>query len=298
MYQKWLEAFHFVATEGSFTGAARKLNVGQPTISTHVSNLEGRFGVELFHRKGRTIRLTPAGQMLYDITHDLYGHEQEAIAFLNTVKNLEFGEIKFSAVGPYDVMELLAALRERRPGIKCTVRLAVIDEVLEDLEGFNADIGIVGRDCASETIHSVFYNRHKIFVVVNRAHRLAARQSIRMKELAGEPMIMRMASSTTQEAFDNAAAAAGVAVEPAFEIESREGLREAIVRGLGIGVISETEFAPHPELHALVVSDAQMYTRAYIACLKARRNRPLIREFLALAQSLVDKRALMDKPGH
>ncbi len=290
MYQKWLEAFHFVATEGSFTGAARKLNVGQPTISTHVGNLAGRFGVELFHRRGRTIRLTSAGQMLYDITHDLYGHEQEAIAFLNTVKNLEFGEIKFSAVGPYDVMELLAALRERRPGIKCTVRLAVIDEVLDDLEEFNADIGIVGRDSASETIHSVFYNKHKIFVVVNRAHRLATRQTIRMNELAGEPMIVRMASSTTQEAFDNAAAAAGVTVEPAFEIESREGLREAIVRGLGIGVISETEFAPHPQLHPLMVSGAEMYTRAYIACLKARRNRPLIREFLTLATSLVENR--------
>ena len=69
-----------------------------------------------------------------------------------------------------------------------------------------------------------------------------------------------------------------------------EGLREAIVRGLGIGVISETEFAPHPQLHPLMVSGAEMYTRAYIACLKARRNRPLIREFLTLATSLVENR--------
>jgi aminoethylphosphonate catabolism LysR family transcriptional regulator len=290
MYQKWLEAFHQVATEGSFTGAARKLNVGQPTISSHVSNLEGRFGVELFHRKGRTILLTPAGKMLYDITHDLYGHEQEAIAFLNAVKNLEFGELNFSAVGPYDVMELLAALRESRPGIKCTVRLALIHEVLDDLEGFRADIGFTGRDCASETIHSVFYNQHRVFVVVNRAHRLASRNNIEMRDLAGEPMIIRQSSSTTQEAFDSAAEEAGILVEPVFEIESREGLREAIVRGLGIGVISETEFAPHPDLHALMVSDAEMYTNAYIACLKARRNRPLIQEFLNLATSVVEKR--------
>ena len=290
MYQKWLEAFHQVATEGSFTAAARKLNVGQPTISSHVSNLEGRFGVELFHRKGRTIQLTPAGRMLYDITHDLYGHEQEAIAFLNAVKNLEFGELNFSAVGPYDVMELLAAFRERRPGIKCSVRLALIDEVLDDLEGFGADIGIIGRDCTSQTIHSVFYNQHKIFVVVNRAHRLSARRTIRMKDLAGEPMIIRSSSSTTQAAFDHAAVAADVEIEPVFEIESREGLREAIVRGLGIGVISQTEFAPHPELSPLMVTDAEMFTRAYIVCLKARRNRPLIREFLGLASSVIDAR--------
>lgn len=290
MYQKWLEAFHHVATEGSFTGAARKLNVGQPTISSHVANLEGRFGVELFHRKGRAIHLTSTGQSLYGITHDLYGHEQEAIAFLNTVKNLDVGELNFSAVGPYDVMELLAAWREKRPGIGCSVRLGLIEEVLQDLEDFRADIGLVGRDCASDTVHSVFYNRHRIYVVVNRKHRLASRRSIRMKELAGEEMIIRTASSTTQEAFDIAAAKKGVAVKAAFEIESREGLREAIVRGLGIGVISETEFAPHSELKTLSVTDAEMFTRAYIACLKARRNRPLIREFLNLAESVVEKR--------
>lgn len=291
MYQKWLEAFHHVATEGSFTGAAQRLNVGQPTISSHVGNLEGRFGVELFHRKGRSITLTPAGRMLYDITHDLYGHEQEAIAFLNTVKTLEHGELNFSAVGPYDIMELLAALRQRRPGVKCSVRIAVIDEVLEDLEAFRADIGVVGRDSSSETIHSEFYNQHKVYVVVNRTHRLAGRQEVRMKELSGEPMIVRMSSSTTQEAFDKAAAKAGVQVDPVFTIESREGLREAIIRGLGIGVISETEFAPHPELHAITVTDAKMYTRAYIACLKARRNRPLIRDFLDLAASIFEERA-------
>ncbi|GAB4239488.1 MAG: LysR substrate-binding domain-containing protein [Methyloligellaceae bacterium] len=290
MYQKWLEAFHHVATEGSFTGAARKLNVGQPTISSHVGNLEARFGVELFHRKGRNIQLTSIGKRLYDITHDLYGHEQEALAFLNTVRELEYGELRFSAVGPYDVMELLAALRERRPGIKCNVRLALIEEVIEDVESFRADIGIVGRDPASPTIHSVFYNQHRIFVVVNRKHRLAGRRSIRLEELAGEQMIIRSPSSTTQESFDKAAQAAGISVEPVFEIESREGLREAIVRGLGIGVISETEFAPHPELHALTVSNAELHTRAYIACLKARRNRPLIREFLSLANSLIEQR--------
>lgn len=291
MYQKWLEAFHHVATTGSFTAAARKLNVGQPTISSHVGNLEARFGVELFHRKGRTIRLTSAGQSLYGITHDLYCHEQEAIAFLESVKNLEAGELRFSAVGPHDVMELLAALRERRPGIKYSVRLSLIEEVIADLEEFRADIGVVGRDCDKATIHSMFYDQHRVLVVVNRSHRLADRETVSLKELDGEPMIVRTSSSTTQKAFDTAAEKAGVKVEPVFQIESREGLREAIVRGLGIGVISETEFAPHPNLCPLIVTDAEMFTRAYIACLKVRRNRPLISEALNVANQIVSKRA-------
>lgn len=290
MYQKWLEAFYYVATEGGFTAAARKLNIGQPTVSSHVGNLEGYFGVELFHRMGRNIQLTEVGRKLYDITHDLFGHEQEAVAFLTALKNFEQGELNFSAVGPYDVMELLAAFRDHRPGIKCAVRLTIIDEVIEDLHEFRADIGIVGRDCASETVHSVFYNQHRVLIVVNQAHPLAARRKIQIADLDGEPMIVRKSSSTTQAAFDQAAAEAGVSVVSAFEIESREGLREAIIRGLGVGVISETEFAPHPALSALEVSDAKMFTRAYIACLKARQNRPLISEFFTLAKRLSDSR--------
>ena len=286
MYQKWLEAFYHVAAEGGFTAAARKLNIGQPTVSSHVGNLEGYFGVELFHRMGRSIQLTEVGHKLYDITHDLFGHEQEAIAFLNAVKNFEQGELNFSAVGPYDVMELLAAFRDRRPGIKCAVRLAIIDEVIADLHEFRADIGIVGRDCTSDTIHSVFYNQHRVLIIVNRAHHLAGRETIQIADLAGEPMIIRKSSSTTQAAFDRAALRAGVNVTPVFEIESREGLREAIIRGLGIGVISETEFAAHPDLRSLEVTDAKMFTQAHIACLKARQNRPLISEFFTLAKSI------------
>ena len=159
---------------------------------------------------------------------------------------------------------------------------------MKDLEEFTADIGFVGRDCASAAVHSVFYSRHRIFVVVNRRHRLALRRGIRLEELEGEDMIVRTSSSTTQGAFDRAAAARGVTPEPVFEIESREGLREAVIRGLGIGVISETEFAPHPELRPLLVTDSEMFTRAYITCLKSRRSRPLIRDFLQLAASAAE----------
>ncbi len=73
MYQKWLQAFHRVATEGGFTAAAKALNVGQPTVSTHVKALEDHFGVELFHRRGRNVELTALGSSLLSITQGLYG---------------------------------------------------------------------------------------------------------------------------------------------------------------------------------------------------------------------------------
>ena len=150
---------------------------------------------------------------------------------------------------PYDVKET-----SRGPGAigapasNARFRLGLIEEVLNDLEEFESDIGIVGRDCASDTIHSVFYNRHRIFVVVNRQHRLADRNNIRLKELQDEEMIVRTASSTTQKAFDTAATTRGVTVEPVLRLKAGRACAKRSSRGLGIGVISETEFAPHPDL--------------------------------------------------
>ena len=71
MHQRSLAAFHAVARAGGFTAAAKLLNVGQPTVSTHVRALEDQFKVELFHRRGRTVELTEIGQLLMTITRGM-----------------------------------------------------------------------------------------------------------------------------------------------------------------------------------------------------------------------------------
>ncbi len=290
MYHKWLQAFHYVTKLQSFTEAAKFLDVQQPTISTHVSNLEKHFGVQLLHRRKRKIQLTPEGDNLFGITSDIFGHQQEAISYLKTLKNLGTGELKFCAVRPYDIMELLDALRSKWPGIKCSVRLRTSENIINDLIRFRCDIGIVSREFNNPDIHSLFYRRHKVFVVVNKQHRLANQGHIQLTDLDGEKMIARTASSTTQDVFNHAAAEAGITVEPVFEMESREGVREAIIRNMGIGVISETVFAPHEDIRQLTVDDVDIFTRAYIVCLASRKNRPLIKNVLALARQLVKDR--------
>ncbi len=290
MYHKWLQAFHYVVELGSFTDAAAHLHVGQPTISTHVGTLEKHFGVQLLHRRKRQIQLTPEGENLYAITSDIFGHEQEAIDYLRSLKTLGAGELKFCAVRPYDVMELLVALRKRWPGIKCSVQLRSSESIVDDLKQFHSDIGIVSREFDDPEVHSLFYRRHKVFVVVNRTHRLADRRHVRLADLDGEDMVVRTARSTTQAAFDHAAAEAGITISPVFEMDSREGVREAVIRNMGIGVISETVYAPHDDIRPLAVDDADIFTRAFIVCLASRKNRPLIKDFLGLARGLIAER--------
>ena len=290
MYQKWLEAFHMVAVTGSFTRAAEALNVGQPTVSTHVKALEGHFRVELFHRRGRSVKLTPTGESLFTITRGLHGHQEEAVALLRATRDLETGQLALYAVGPFDVMEVLQVFRHRYPAVTTAVKLGFEDEILEGLRDFDCDVGVVGRPVDDAELCCEFYNRHQVLVIVHADHPLARRRSIRLEELEGCDMVLRPTFSTTRQAFDRAVRKAGVTVRPVMEINSREANREAVLRGFGAGVISETEFAPAPSIRTLRVSDTEMYTRAYLVCLAQRRGRPLIDAFFQTAASIEPRR--------
>lgn len=290
MYHKWLQAFHAVAKEGGFTAAARSLNLGQPTISIHVKALEEQFGVELFHRHGRTVKLTSVGLSLLTITQGLYGHEEEAIQHLRAAQQLEAGELRVGAIGPFDVMELLQHFRHHHPKVNLSVNLGAKADVLSDLMAFETDVGILAEPEDDPRLHQLFYNRYEVVVIVNDDHPWAKRKRLRIRDLVDQPMVLRTEGSTTRTAFEHALEAAGVEIQPVMEINNRDAVREAVIRGLGIGVVSQSEFIPGERLRALHVTDAKMHVDAYVACLAERLNRPLIGAFFAVAQDIIKRR--------
>jgi aminoethylphosphonate catabolism LysR family transcriptional regulator len=291
MYQKWLQAFHTVASEGGFTAAARALNVSQPTISSHVKSLEDHFRVELFLRRGRRIQLTTVGESLLAITQGWYGQEAEAVGFLEAARDFRSGHLNASAVGPYDVMELMEAFHRRHGQLRLSVSLGDARDVRQRVLDFKADVAVLAHEETDPRFHSRFYNRHRVFVIVNAAHPWAGRTAIPMGDLDGQRMVLRTPGSSTRQAFDEARRRAGVGIEVVMEINSREAVREAVIRGLGIGVVSESEFAPHERLRPIPIAGAGFHVPAYVVCLAERRNRPLIKAFFETAEDLIGARA-------
>ena len=290
MYEKWLKAFHMVASQGGFTRAARALNVGQPTISTHIKALEDHFRVELFHRRGRKFELSDAGRKLLTITQGLYGHEAEAASFLRMVGKNERGLLRLGAVGPYEIVEIAHHFRRRYPAIETAVNVASRGEIEARLVNFEVDVGILADDIGGPEYYSLLYDRHPGLVMVPAAHRLARHKTIRIEELRDEAVIFRDPSSATRRAFEGALAKADVKVKPILEINSREAIREAVARGMGIGVVSEREYAPHPAIRALRVRNAAIDISAYVTVLNARRDRPLIQAAIQVAREAIQSR--------
>jgi DNA-binding transcriptional LysR family regulator len=188
-------------------------------------------------------------------------------------------------------MELLQHFRVQHPKVSLNVNLGTKADVLTDLLEFETDVGILAEPATDPRFHQLFYNRYEVLVIVNNEHPWARRKRLRIRELMDQPMVLRTKGSTTRSAFEKAIEVAGVEVQPVMEINNREAVREAVVRGLGIGVVSQSEFIPGERLRALRITDTRMQVDAHVTCLAERLDRPLIGAFFAVAENLIKKRA-------
>ena len=282
-----LRSFNAVSSEGGFTAASRALKIGQPTITHQVKELEAYFGVELFHRRGRRVELTHAGRALFGLTQRMMSLELEAIDLLNALGGFRIGHLRVGAVGPYHVTEMLSAFSERYPDLKLSVTIGNSKAVLESLTEFRTDVAVLAHIEDEPGFYAKPYSRHPVVVFVNADHPWAGRETIAIAELQGQRMVLRETGSTTRRAFEEAIRRAGVTVNPVMEIGSREAVWMAVERGIGIGVVSDIEFIPHPRLRVLRVADAEIFTYAHVVCLSERKDAPVIRAFLEVVERLL-----------
>ena len=280
-----LRAFNAVATHGSYTRAAEVLHLSQPTLSAHVKDLEERYSVKLFERRGRGVVLTGFGQSVLDISQRLFRIETEVEELLISARELVTGQLRVGADSPYHIIPIMAAFQGRYPGIQLSISFGNSEQLLKSLLSSTCDIAVLPNVPGdNRRLSSVPLKPDRLVVFVNQSHAWAKRSSIRLQELKDERMVLRESGSNTRALFVKAMQEMQIPVNNVMEIGSREGVREAVAAGLGVGVVSESEFGCDNRLHALSVSDARLEHVEFVVCLKDRRPMRVIRAFFDLLE--------------
>jgi aminoethylphosphonate catabolism LysR family transcriptional regulator len=287
MNHSQLRAFHAVASNGSFTKAAAVLNVTQPTLSGQVKALEEGYGIKLFERRGRGIEITGLGRALHDVTSRLFTTEAEARQLLTQARGLIGGRLRVGADSPYHVLSVMAAFGRRYPAIERGISFGNSEEVLDALLESQSDVAFVAETARDPRLHAVPVKRDRLVAFVERGHDWSRRRSIKLGDLSGRPVFLREPGSTTRAVFDRAIAQSGIELGEVLVIGSREGVREAVAAGLGVGLVSESEFGHDERLHPLPVRDAKLQVVEYAVCLDQRRDRPVVKAFFELVQELM-----------
>src|SRR3977135_4065075 len=176
MTRTQLRAFHLVAQAGSFSLAARTEGLSQPTLSAQVRALETTYAIDLFDRKGRGVRMTPAGQSLYTITTRLVAAEEEARALFSGGRALTRGHLRVGADSAYHVMPILAELKRRHPGLTFTLKIGNSAAVLDHLTEHGADVAVMAKMISDPRIHSTKLRDDRLVLFVAQDHAWAGRR--------------------------------------------------------------------------------------------------------------------------
>jgi aminoethylphosphonate catabolism LysR family transcriptional regulator len=277
-----MRAFHAVASEGSFTRAAAALHVTQPTLSAQVKSLEETYGVLLFDRRGRRIEPTELGRQLLGVTRRYFSLEAEAEQALAATRGLRGGHLRVGADAPQHVMAELGAFHQRYPGVRLSLSIGNSDEVLHQLLDHRSDVAVIADLAPDPRLLARPLRRDRLIAFVERGHPWAARGAIAMDELLRQRLILREIGSTTRRAFESAIGERGLALGEVLEIGSREGVREAVAAGLGVGIVSAFEFGHDERLRAVTIPGEPIEMLEYVACLVDRHDLRPVRAFLDL----------------
>ncbi|MDX1512440.1 MAG: LysR substrate-binding domain-containing protein [Gammaproteobacteria bacterium] len=283
-----LRAFDMVVRTGSFTAAARALHVSQPAITNHIRALEDYYGVDLFRRRGRGVEPNELGRTLAEVSRQLFTLEEQATDLLQASKALRWGTLRVAADGPYILIPLVAAFRERFPGVRVGLTISNTSGVQDALVHERCDVGIHAHLDEDDRMYVKPLSTYRVIIFVSTVHpwAQAKRRSVPVAELDGAPVILRERGSSTRRLFERACQKARVRPDYVIETTSRETVKEAVAAGLGIGVISEAELRDDPRFWRVMVDGADLEYTECVVCLDRKKNLRLLSEFFGLVDSL------------
>lgn len=241
-----LEVLCAVIDAGSFSGAAVKLGLTQPTVSTHVAAMEKSTGVALIDRRGRKAQPTAAGRMLYSYARKMLSVKEETDRALVMLNELVTGQLVMGGSnipGTYFLPAEIAEFRKLHSGVSVVLRIGDTQEVVDMVESGEVELGVVGRDPGQKNIKALEMWEDELVLVASPEHRWsAAKSAVPLKSLAEEPMLMREKGSATRDLMEKILFEKGLKpkqLNAVCELGSTEAVKQGVIGGAGVAVISK-----------------------------------------------------------
>ena len=283
-----LRAFDAVARAGSFVAAADAIGLSQPALSIQVKALEAAYGITLFHRRGRVIRLTRAGKELFELSRQFMAMEQQIADKLAHHHRVGEWQLKLAFDGPHITMPIVAKFRDSYPEINLTVTMGNTRTVRQQLLDQQVDLAVLPRMSDEPRVYARPIRRHEAVVIVGEKHSWRTRRRMTVQDLHGQPMIAREPGSNTQRCVDEGLNKLGIKPNIVLRLSSREAVKEAVSANLGFGIVWECEAKDMAHLHAIRLLKSEIESTDYLACLKTELRRWPIKAFFDVSSVTAD----------
>ena len=176
-----LEIIRAIADTGSFTAAGEKLHVSQSAISRQILLLEAELGEPVFHRIGRRIRITPAGESLLQLSHRVFQDLQDTVLGISDTQESLRGTMRLvggMTVCLYVFPALLAEVRRTHPNLDLKITVGSADRSIAMLRSGAGDLGLVTLPVEATDLVSVPVLQEEL-LLIDLSRRIRSRRSAR-----------------------------------------------------------------------------------------------------------------------
>ena len=242
-------SFYHVARLRSVSKAARKLELGQPTVTTHLRKLEGEFGIILFDRIKRPIQLTSEGTLFYELVTPIV----QSIDTLKTQMDYTEGRGSF-VVGAYpDIVSYhlprpIRRFRNQFPDVKMRLVARSYANLIQLVKSGEVDLALCSAppsDDSSLEFSELFdYN---VVLITAPKHELLQLEQVTIEDMAAWPLILNSPESMSRRRVEQKLREKAVAYDVVLEMDNTEMIKRYVAIGMGIAIVSD--FTLHPEDH-------------------------------------------------
>lgn len=232
-----LLVFHTIAKTGSITSSAKQLNISQPALSRELKELENRFGVTLFERIPRGMRLTYPGKILADYADRLFEIADAAELAMKEIASARTGHLSLAAsntIGTYVLPRMLSKFCNSNPGIKVSLFVGNTAQVSQGIVDQRYSLGFIEGPLRLDGLTAIRFADDELIPVVAAEHRLANVSVVVPSDLDDEPLLMREIGSGTREMIEDVLDDMKIAEGPVMEFGNTEAVKQAAIHGAGI----------------------------------------------------------------
>lgn len=253
-----LLTFRIVADRGSFSRAAQELGLSQPAVSNQIRSLEARLGQRLLDRGGRSVEMTPAGEVVYQAALRMLEIQDRLRHDLASITEEISGRLTIgSSTGPGELLlpRLCAEFSALYPDVQLALEVHDTQAVCERVLEGRTEIGFVGAARPQRGLEFEAVITDELVLAAPPDHPVASRGSVGVEELATIPMIVQQKGSGVRAVVEDALAGLGApraSYAVVMEMGLQQSVKAAALDGLGVTVISRSAIEREVEQGALV----------------------------------------------
>lgn len=234
----YLRSFIEVARCQSFTKAAENLGYVQSSVTAHIQKLENEYGVVLFERYGRSMRLTSPGKQLLDAFEQIIAlyDDSKRLVSRQAKGNLEIGTIE--SLMAFYLPPIFRAFFECYPQVNLQVNSLVEASIYHAVESGALDLGIfIDKPIVSAELESIPIRQEPLVLVAQPGHRLGGAGPLEIAQLQDEALIATEQGCTYRAAFEKLLKQHGVRYRIQNEFGNLETIKQCVGYGLGIALL-------------------------------------------------------------